>query len=167
MTIRIAPLAAVGLLALVALNAWLLTVLAADIASDDQAAIGKRVDWAPNFSITADGVAVRKPVDAYSETLTHPVFFKTREPYVAPPPPPPPKVVAASPPVVDPGLVLGGVFINRDIKKAYLFSKTDPRGTWVSEGENFLGWKVQSVDRAAVRLQQQDRTIEVLLYPKD
>jgi hypothetical protein len=166
MTIRVAPLAAAGLSALVGINAWLLAVVAAGIAPDDQAAVAP-VDWKPNLSVSADGMAVRKPIDAYKQTLAHPVFFKSREPYVAPPPPPPPppNVVAPPPVAVDPGLVLGGVMINRGNKKAYLFSKADPRGTWVSEGEMFLGWTIQSVDHAGARLQQQGRAIELLLYP--
>jgi hypothetical protein len=70
-----------------------------------------------------------------------------------------------APVVVDPGLVLGGVIIAPDVKKAYLFSKADSRGTWASEGENFMGWTVQSIDAASATLLQANRTIDLQLYP--
>jgi len=37
----------------------------------------------------------------------------------------------------------------------------------VGEGESFMGWKIQSVDATSARLQQQDRTIELQLYPRN
>jgi hypothetical protein len=60
---------------------------------------------------------------------------------------------------------LGGVLTLNDIRKAFLFSKADPRGSWLNEGESFMGWRIQSVDGSSARLQQQDRTIQLQLYP--
>jgi len=31
--------------------------------------------------------------------------------------------------------------------KAYVFKKADSQGMWLSEGETFLGWKLESIDR--------------------
>jgi hypothetical protein len=97
--------------------------------------------------------------------LRRPLFFKTRAPFVPRPPPPPPKPTPAPVVQADPGLVLGGVVINRDLRKAYLLSKADPRGAWVSEGDNFMGWKIVSVERTGAKLQQSDRMLELQLYP--
>jgi hypothetical protein len=53
------------------------------------------------------------------------------------------------------------------LRKAYLLTKTDPAGSWVSEGDSFMGWIIKSVDSASAKVQQQDRTIELHLYPQD
>jgi hypothetical protein len=170
MTMRIAPLAAAGIAALAAVNVWLLTVLIAGVTGDAPAAIAAPA-WDPNLPGAGEDVPAARPINAYRETLVHPVFFKTREPYVAPPPrpvaPPVPAMLPkpAPPPIVDPGLIVGGVIINGDVRKAYVYGKADSHGSWVSEGETLAGWKVGSIDSAGIKLQQQDRTIELQLYP--
>ena len=163
MTVRIAPLVAAGLLSLGAIDVWLLVVVVENLTQSDQVALAQ-VEWTPRLATSTDGVLRAIPIDDYKETLTHPIFFKTREPYVPPPSVMPKPIVAPPPVIVDPGLVLGGVMILRNVKKAYLFSKADQRGTWVSQGEAITGWKLQSVDRTSIKLQQQDRIIELQLY---
>ena len=54
--------------------------------------------------------------------------------------------------------------INGKIKKAYLSQKTDPNGAWVAEGEDFVGWKVESISKGGAKLQKESHTIEVQLY---
>jgi hypothetical protein len=168
MTLRIAPLAAAGLAGLAGVNIWLLTVIAAGVTGDDAAAIAAPA-WNPPLPGTGAGTPLARPINSYRETLVHPVFFKTREPYVPPPPAPPTPAAlpkpAAPPPIVDPGLIVGGIIMNRNVRKAYVYSKSDPRGTWVSEGESLAGWKVKAIDAGGVKLQQQDRTIDLQLYP--
>jgi hypothetical protein len=53
------------------------------------------------------------------------------------------------------------------LRKAYLLTKTNPAGSWVGEGDSFMGWIIKSVDGASAKVQQQDRTIELQLYPQD
>jgi hypothetical protein len=169
MILRIAPLAAAGLVALASLNAWSLSSLVGEILNDDQQGAEKS-EWRPRLSTSADDKGVQKPIEDYPLILAHPVFFKSREPFVPPPPPPPAPVKAAPappPPVVDPGLVLGGVMAIGDLRKAYLLTKTNPAGSWVSEGDTFMGWIIRSVDTTSAKVQQQDRTIELQLYPQD
>jgi len=50
-------------------------------------------------------------------------------------------------------------------KKAYVFGKGNTQGTWVSEGEIFLGWTVQSIDSGAAKVKQSNRVLELQLYP--
>jgi hypothetical protein len=166
MTARMAPLAMVGFLALGAIDTWLAAVAVEAFTASDPSPNGK-FEWVPKLSTATEGMPPPKPLDAYKQTLAYPIFFKTREPFVAPPPPPPPpppQVVVPRPVVTDPGIALGGVTITRGIRKAYLISKADPRGTWVNEGEDFMGWKVASIGETSTKLQQQDRTIELELY---
>lgn len=163
MSVRIAPLAAAGLLALAGINAWLATIVLEGAVAGDAAVVGS-VEWSPKLSPSTDAMPNPKPINAYGQTLAHPIFFKTREPFVPAPRPAAVAPNAAPAPVVDPGLILGGVLITPDLKKAYLSSRADPRGTWVSEGESFMGWTVASIDEAGVKLQQQGRTIALQLY---
>ncbi len=166
---RIAPLAAAALLGLGGIDAVLLGVIVEGFIRDDRAPSAK-VEWRPRLSGAGDGAPDIKPINAYQQTIARPIFFKTREPFVppppvpAPPPPAPPKVVVAPPLVVDPGFVLGGVIIAREVRKAYLLTRTDPRGAWVTEGDDIGGWKVESIDGGGAKLQKDNRTIEVLLY---
>ena len=108
MRLRVAPLAAAGLVLLGGLNVGLLAAVLAQIAPGDQPA-KENTEWIPQAGRSVEPVATRKSIESYKLTLAHPVFFKTREPFVPrPPPPPPPKVVQpAAPVVVDPGLILG------------------------------------------------------------
>jgi hypothetical protein len=166
-TPRIAPLAGAGLLALASLNAWSLSSLIAEILDDDQPAVAK-VEWRPQLMTSADDSGGQKRIEDYPEILAHPIFFKTREPFVPPPPPAPPKVAQPAPTApVDPGLILGGVMTTGRLRKAYLLTKTNPAGSWVIEGDSFMGWIIKSVDSASAKVQQQDRTIELQLYPQD
>lgn len=163
---RIAPLGLVGLLIASGVNVGLLTIVVIEVVSDNLVAVDK-VEWSPNLSESIGNVANRSPIDAYRQILTHPVFFKSREPYVPPPPAPPPALIAAPRPVViDPGLVLGGIMIKNNVRKAYVFTRAGTGGTWTAEGEEFMGWKVRSINGTGAKLEQQGRSIELQLYPK-
>jgi hypothetical protein len=166
---RIAPLAAAGLLALASLNGWI--AMSALRTLHDDPAVDRAVEWHAQLSTSGELSVVQKPIGDYPMTVAHPVFYKTREPFVPPPPPPPPappKVVQSAPPApVDPGLILGGVMASGQLRKAYLLTKANAAGSWVAEGDDFMGWIIKSVDNSSATVQQQDRTIELQLYPQD
>jgi hypothetical protein len=127
-----------------------------------------KVDWNADLSDSVAGASGRKPLEAYGEILAHPVFFKSRTPFV--PDSPKQITVAAAPPppvVVDPGLAVGGVMIKNGLNRAYLFSRAGQGGGWASEGEMFQGWKVTVVDKTGVKLEQGGRSIDLQLYPRD
>jgi hypothetical protein len=56
--------------------------------------------------------------------------------------------------------------INGEVKKAYLFRKGDRTGAWLAEGEEIMGWKVQTIDSDGARLRKDGRGIELSLYPQ-
>jgi hypothetical protein len=169
MKLRIAPLAGAGLLALASLNAWSLSSLLGEILDDGQPGAAK-VEWRPELSTSGDDRVHQKPIEDYPLISAHPVFYKSREPFVPPPPaplPPPAKVVQPAPPApVHPGLILAGVMTAGHLRKVYLLTKSNPAGSWVAEGDNFMGWIIKSVDGSSAKVQQQDRTIELQLYPQ-
>jgi hypothetical protein len=170
MSPRIAPLAAAGLATLVGVNLWLLSIILGDPTGEEASSVAAPA-WDAKLSGRGRDGAGPKPISAYGQMLAQPVFFKTREPYVAPPPrqvaPPAPAAVPKPPPpaIVDPGLMVAGIIISRGLRKAYIHGKSDPNGNWLSEGESLTGWKVQAIDAGGVKLQQQDRTIDLQLYP--
>jgi hypothetical protein len=164
----IAPLTAIGLLSLGGISVLALTLTAAEVLHDDDVAATK-VEWTPKLSTSAERLTGGTPLNAYQQTIARPVFFKTRQPFVPPPLPPPPPPPAARPappppPPADPGLAVGGIIINGDVQKAYLFRKADRTGSWLAKGEEIMGWKVQSIDSGGAKLQKDGRDIELPLY---
>jgi hypothetical protein len=167
MRFRIAPLSLAALTLAAAVDLWLLADVA-DLATTPPPSL-ESVEWKPKLSAAHELTAPVRPIAEYRETLARPLFAKTRAPFVAPPPPPPPVQAPAPPPpapvLIDPGFSVGGVMITEVLRKAYLMKKPEPRGVWVSEGEDFMGWKVQSIGASTAKLEQNNRTIELRLYP--
>jgi hypothetical protein len=161
---RTPPLVLLGLVLLAAANIWPLLMAAQQATSGDQFA-AEGPGWTPRLARLEDARAQTTATVSYQEILAHPIFSRSRAPYVpsappAPKPSPPPAVF------IDPGLVLGGVMVNGAIKKAYLFQKTDKSGAWVGEGDDFVGWRVQSITADTAKLQKETHVIEVRLYPE-
>ena len=163
---RLNPLKLGGLLVLSVLNAAFL----ADVVLQANT----------NFVLSADGTdgvvrlpddpkeaGTRKPIEAYDEILAHPVFFKSREPFIPPPDPSPePADTHETAVLADPNLAVGGVVIKDGLTKAFLFSRDESvAGTWVSQGETVQGWQVKSITKSGVVLEQGGRSIDLQLYP--
>jgi hypothetical protein len=164
---RIAPLRAAGLLIVLGINAGLLVSIATQATSDHLAAADKAA-WNANLSGAVANATNRKQIESYGQILTRPVFFRSREPFVPAPAPPPPALIAAPPlMVVDPGLVLGGVMMKNDVRKAYVSSIAGASGAWTSEGDEFMGWRIRSISRTGAKLEQGGRSIDLQLYPQD
>lgn len=161
---RYFPSATIGLLTLGCFNLWSATVLVTDVMFAGQTQADTS-EWKPNLSTSAERGNVQKPIDAYKQILSRPVFFKTREPYVPPPTPQPISKAVPSGAISDPGFLLAGVTITSEMKKAYIFTRANNSGIWANEGDDFMGWKVLSVKETSVRLEQSGRVIDVQLYP--
>jgi hypothetical protein len=165
---RLTPLAAAGLLSIGVIDASLLAGLIQTL--HERPAAVAPTEWKPNVSAADEAPPASRAIGSYEQVLAHPLFFKTREPFVpAPPPlppPPPPRPAAPVAPVVDPGISVAGVLISGPIRKAYLVSNSNQDGTWVREGDEYNGWKVQSVTAGTAKLLRDDRLIELPLYPK-
>jgi hypothetical protein len=164
---RISPLGAAGLLIALGADIGLLGTIIAGLVSAG-AVSTEKVDWNLTLEGSVGSVASRRPIEAYRAILEHPVFFKSRAPFVhAPKPPPQVSMVTPAPAVVDPGLVLGGVMIKRDVRKALVFSKAGVGGAWTNEGDEFMGWQIRSINETGARLEQRGRSIDLQLYPRE
>ncbi|MBH5403173.1 hypothetical protein HZZ13_36070 [Bradyrhizobium sp. CNPSo 4010] len=105
-----------------------------------------------------------KQIAALGRTLATPAFFKSRAPYV----PPAPVTVAAAPvaPVAPPPTVtVAGIVIDKRVKKALVVSPADNNGTWLNEGDQVMGWKVEAITAAGVTLRQNSSKLDVRMYP--
>lgn len=166
MKISVKPRTAIGPGLAAVVNLFLLTAIWADLRGGVVAPASK-AEWNAGLSGSIGEVFSRKPIDEYKQILARPVFFKSRGPFVPPPPAPTVSRAAPAPTIVDPNLVLGGVMIQNDSKKAYLFSRANTAGAWISEGEEFLGWQIRSIDGSSASLEQKGRHIDLQLYPKE
>jgi hypothetical protein len=164
MTWRVAPITAIALFVVGCLNLAPVTELTEWFLSGDEASVGRSTWDAGLLPIT--GTIGRKPLESYAQILAHPVFFKSRAPFVPAPPPLPPSPQTPSAVIIDPGLVVGGVMIKAGMSRAFLLSKGGMAGAWVSEGEVFQGWQIKSIDKTGVKLEQGGRPLELALYPK-
>ena len=163
---RISPIRAIGLLAFLGVNIWLLGFVAIEVMSDNRT-LSDKVDWNHGLSASVAKAGSRKPIETYAHILAQPVFFRSRQPFVPAPSAPLPVSLPAPPTVViDPGLTLGGVMIKGGVKKAYVFNKAGTSGTWTSEGDDFMGWRVGSISGTGAKLEQKGRSIDLLLYPQ-
>lgn len=163
MKLRIPIGVAAVFVALCALNAVLLNV-----ALNKLKPIVADADMLPATTSTVLTTLVpseSKPLSAYAKILEHPAFFRSRAPFV---PTPPPVIAAPSPPpvvLVTPTITVTGIFIKDQLKKAFVVQPNEQQGTWVSEGENLVGWTVHSVKPSGISLNKNGRTLEFHLYP--
>jgi hypothetical protein len=161
---RTPPLVFFGLALLAVANAWFLITAAQQTMLEDQVS-AEGSGWTPRLPSLEDARTQTTATVSHQEILVRPIFSRSRAPFV-PPAPPAPKPAPPPAAFTDPGFVLGGVMVNGTIKKAYLLQKTDKSGAWVDEGDDFVGWRVQSITTDAAKLQKETHVIEVLLYPE-
>ncbi|WP_036043373.1 hypothetical protein [Bradyrhizobium yuanmingense] len=105
-----------------------------------------------------------KQIAALGRTLATPAFFKSRAPYVPPAPAAAP-VAAVAPVAPPPTVTVAGIVIDKRIKKALVVSPADNNGTWLSEGDQVMGWKVEAITTAGVTLRQNSSKLDVRMYP--
>jgi hypothetical protein len=152
-------------IALVA-NVFLLAVILTSF-GEDLAIISDGGGWNAGLSAPIGSAFTRKPIDAYKQVLAKPVFFKSREPFVTLLPRSSVVAAAPPPPMVDPNIVLGGVLISEDTRKAYVFSRNGTGGEWIVEGGEFLGWHIGAISEGGAKLEQAGRAIDLQLYPRE
>ncbi|UTD29047.1 hypothetical protein [Bradyrhizobium sp. WD16] len=162
MKIRLPPIAIVALLALCIVNAALLNLIldelnpAVDVASPLLPHDANRT--APPAPIGP------KPIAAFTRILERPAFFKSRSPWVGPPPAVA-KPVPQLPQTPDLKLVVTGIIIKDNLKKAFVVKPNEQQGAWITEGEIVGGWTIKLIEPGGIAIQQNGRTLDFALYP--
>ena len=113
------------------------------------------------------------PAEAFVQTLTRPIFWKSRRPYEAPQNDVRKDAIKENPSIVaasrahaaaNPDITLSGLYRADGRKKALLASRSSPESKWLEAGEQIDGWTLSSIDDESVSLQNNDQTLRVPLY---
>jgi hypothetical protein len=117
------------------------------------------VDWrAPVFDGKA---AAHAAFGDDSQTLTRPIFVKTRRP-AAP-------SATAAPVVGEPaapatGVVVSAIVAAKGARRAFLATPSNPDGAWLSVGDSFAGWTVAKIESTRVEVKNGAQSAQLQLY---
>lgn len=106
------------------------------------------------------------PTDVSKEqddATRRPMFFASRRPFEPPRPPPPAPPAAAAIPV--PKVIVDGVVIGGEIRKAHLRRQNEAEGQWNELGQTVEGWRVAEIDENGIVLERDGRRAAIGLYP--
>ena len=110
---------------------------------------------------------IAQPLEAYRETLSRPVFTSTRrasEIIAASANTPPSPTLNQQQGDAPPPIQLSGVSIIGEARKGYFVSPGENEGTWLTEGDQYLGWTVISITPIGARMRQNQTEIHIKLY---
>lgn len=132
------------------------------ISSDDGATAP---DWTPP-TLAVGELDPPKPASADVETLSRPIFSKSRKPAAkaARPQAPVESVPTATAPN---GLTVGAIFRGKKTSQAYLISADTPEGAWKKVGDTIDSWTIKAIRHQEVILESGGRSAKLPLYPSD
>jgi hypothetical protein len=165
MRLRTSPLVIACLAVLGACNVYLIFAIVQAMTSVDRTSTDD-ASWTPRLARPDNAETQTRLAIPDQIILRHPVFSRSRAPFVPPPPPAPKARVVGAPVFTDPGFVLGGVMLNGEAKRAFLLRKGNQIAAWAAEGDDVEGWKLQSITAETATLQKESHVIELRLYPE-
>ena len=111
---------------------------------------------------------VAQPLEAYRETSSRPVFFSTRRAseilIASANTPPSPALNQQQQSDEPPPIQLFGISIIGEARKGYFVPHGANEGTWLTEGDQYLGWTVISITPIGARMRQHQTEIDIKLY---
>lgn len=157
---RLSPLSAILLALLSAVTVGTALFAAAALLWPVSSSGGAAVpDWTPPTLAVVE-LDPPKPPSADVETLSRPIFSKTRKPS--------PKaavaVDAANISEAPTGVVVTAIVRNKKVTQAFMISTEAPDGAWRKEGDQVDSWTLHKILPAEVVLQSGDRLTKVKLY---
>lgn len=156
------PIQVFCLSALVLINSWFIGIMA--LSDWRFAATAELPTVAAVTKAVVKGSQAAPPLESFNQVVAQPVFFKSRQPFVAVQTKP--AAVMALAPVVDPGFIVGGISIRHGVRKAFIYTRDKSVGAWTEVGQKVIGWEVRSVDENDVTLEQQGRLLNIRLYAR-
>ncbi|WP_457797488.1 hypothetical protein [Methylocystis sp. S23] len=120
-------------------------------------------DWTPPTLAVVE-LDPPKPASADVETLSRPIFIKSRRPA-------PKSAKPAASPELGPisaapaGVVVGAIVKNKKTSQAFIVSPEAPEGAWRKIGDTVESWTLAAIDRAEIILKNGGQTAKVTLYP--
>lgn len=165
MRLHTSPLVIACVAALGMFNVYLLSAVVQEMTSDNPTE-ADGASWVPRLARPDSTRTQARQAAPDQDILRHPVFSRSRAPFVPPPPSAPKAFAMAAPVFTDPGFVLGGVMLNGEAKRAFLLRKANHIAAWAAEGDDVEGWKLQSITAGTATLQKENHVIELRLYPE-
>ncbi len=95
---------------------------------------------------------------ATAAIAAHPLFYPSRQPWVAPPPAPPPVPHAAPPP---PDYLVFGVVLSGGTHSAVVKPSGAARTMLVSEGDVLAGWTLRRIDATGLHFEAAGQTYDI------
>ncbi len=162
---QLSPMMAGALVALSLFNFMGVLVLGLAFFPLEKADPDFRADWRPP-TLTQYQALASKPESADVQTLTRPIFSKTRKPFLAKDKTQMSAGLAVAPVTPPAGLTLSAVATFHKNRRAFLISAATPKGRWCAVGEDIDGWSVAQVQNLEVILRNGERTVRLTLYPE-
>lgn len=129
---------------------------------------GEEENWEATPSVLRNLRGARD-LEAYRDAVERPVFNETRRP-AAPPPAIPVAAAPAPAPAAFPDIRLHGVIREHSSSRgggsAYVKTPSEPRGVWLSVGEEIEGWTLIGVGDSKVLFRRDGRQESVEMAPK-
>lgn len=124
-----------------------------------------RADWRPP-RLAANNSSTPQPSISDNETLTRPLFSKTRKPFVVNDKKQQSSALDLALVAPPAGLTLSALTIFRNERRAFLTSAAAPKGKWCAIGDEFDGWTVTQMQHLEITMQSGDKTVQLKLYPE-
>ncbi len=164
--LHLSPLSAVALASAALFDLLGALVLGLAFFPSENAALDVRAEWRPP-TLAPHKAPPPNPANQDAQTLTRPIFSKTRKPFIA-------KekkngsdgsaaAAAVAPP---PGLNLSAVTKFHNKWMAFMVSSANPKGKWYAVGDEIDGWSVKQVQSLEITLAAGERTVRLTLYPE-
>ena len=158
-----------GLAGLVALNLGLFNALRLAIVHPVRVEPASLAPWNPHLTGPAESAWQPAPAELFSQSMTRPIFSRTRLPFkppqpVLPAPPPMPLPAIVPPRQAEEGIALLGIVLSGDTRRALLRLRAFPQGKWVTVGEEVNGWRLSEVAPDRVMLQAVGQSLQLKLY---
>lgn len=160
---RLSPLSAIVLAFLFATTLmaalFALSAIFGSIGLDSEVAAP---DWKPP-TLAIGELDPPKPASADVETLSRPIFSRSRRPS---PRAKTPVEADLSPNALAPGgLTVSAIVKNSEAHQAYVVSQDAPEGAWRKVGDTVDSWTISRIDRHEVILKSGEQTASIKLYP--
>jgi hypothetical protein len=159
----LSPLVGLGLALLVMFDVAALAFAIGAVIVDVEANAPK-MDWRPPSVAPRGGDGTRAASEDV-ETLSRPVFFKSRRP----PPAAKGRNSSAALPRSEPGLLdgvtLSAIVTTGETSRAFVISVSAPDGRWLGVGEDIDGWSVAEINSSELVLSNGRQSTSLPLYP--
>jgi hypothetical protein len=100
------------------------------------------------------------------EVLARPLFSSSRRPFLPPPPVVQQNAEASTLPApASPDLVVDGIWLQGNVKRAHLKRSGDDPGEWRLVGDIQDGWRVTAITASNVTLMLDGQSVTLELYP--